>query len=347
MDLNPQAQELLDQLGKYSSPPLETLSPLAARNLPLLDYAARDLVASKATKRLQTLAAPMPEQVASIAHECIEGPDGEIMLRIYTPSGDGPFPVLVYFHGGGWVIASPTHYDSSGRALANAANCIVVMPSYRQAPEHKYPAAVRDAYAATQWVMKNAAALNGDPSRVAVGGESAGGNLAAVVCHIARDQNGLMPVHQLLVYPVTNYSFDTFSYRDYSHAIPLNAAMMHWFWGHYLRSEADGEQPYASPLRGELAGLPSATVITAEVDPLRDDGQAYADALENAGVPVVYHNYDGVMHEFFGMAGLIDTAREAVDLAADELRKAFAANGGEGTTLLPLDVLDPIPQQAS
>ncbi len=343
MDLNAQSQEILDQLAKYGSPPLETLTPEAARGLPLLDYAARDVVSSRAGKRLQTVATPSPEHLASVEHERIEGPQNEILLRIYTPVGEGPFPVLVYFHGGGWVIAGVNTYDSSARALANAAQCIVVMPAYSQAPEHKYPAAVRDAHTATQWVLKNAAALNGDPSRVAVGGESAGGNLAAVVCQIARDQGDLMPIHQLLVYPVTNYSFDTDSYRDYAYAAPLNRAMMHWFWSHYLRSEVDGKQPYASPLRGNLTGLPSATVITAEADPLRDDGRAYAEALEDAGVPVVYQNYDGVMHEFFGLTGLIDTAREAVAFAADELRKAFAKSG-EGTPPIPVDVLRQVPQ---
>ncbi|MEO5924125.1 MAG: alpha/beta hydrolase [Bryobacteraceae bacterium] len=331
MDLNAQAKEVMDQLGKYASPPMETLSPRAARNLPLLDYAVRDLVASKTAKRMHTVTTPMPEQIASITHQCIQGPGGEILLRFYTPEGTGPFPVLVYFHGGGWVIASPNHYDSSARALCKAAECIVVSVAYRQAPEHKYPAAAEDAHAATQWVMKNAPAFQGDPLRVAVGGESAGGNLATVACLMARDKRVLMPVHQLLVYPVTNFSFDTDSYREHSHAAPLNAAMMHWFWGHYLETEADGQQSYASPLQStDLSGLPTATVITAEIDPLRDDGRAYAKRLQEAHVPVHYHHYDGVMHEFFGLAALVDQARDAVSRAAEELRRSFRAKGEDG-----------------
>jgi acetyl esterase len=332
MELDTQAQEVLDQLGRYASPPLETLTPEAARELPLLDYAARDLVASRTAKRLLTVASPMPEPVASVTHERIAGPGGDILLRFYTPDGDGPFPVLVYFHGGGWVIASMNHYDSTARALANAAGCIVVSVAYRQAPEHPYPAAIVDAYAATRWVMGNAPAFNGDPLRVAVGGESAGGNLATVACLMARDQGVRMPVHQLLVYPVTNFGFDSDSYREHAHAKPLNAAMMRWFWKHYLATEADGEEGYASPLKEkDLSGLPTTTLITAEEDPLRDDGRSYAERLRAAGVPVDYRHYDGVMHEFFGLTGLLDKADDALKHAADDLKRSFETHGETGT----------------
>ena len=337
MDLDSQAQEVMEQLASYQAPAIETLSPEAARNVPLLDYAARDLVASKAGKRLLTLTHPMPERIARITHARCPGQGRDNLLRIYRPEGHGPLPVLVYFHGGGWVIGSPNHYDDSCRALANAAECVVVSVGYRLAPEHKYPAAVEDAFDATQWVMQNAGSFGGDIQRVAVGGESAGGNLATVVCLMARNQGAAMPVHQLLVYPVTNFGFDSDSYREHAHASPLNAAMMHWFWGHYLRTEAEGREQYASPLQArDLSGLPPTTLITAEFDPLRDDGRAYADRLETAGVPVHYLHYEGLMHEFFGLAGLVDQAQDAMNKAAADLKKSFHRDD-DGGVLLPLD----------
>ncbi len=322
--LDSQAQEILDQHAKYNTPPIESLSPEEARNVPLLDYAARDLVASQVAARMLTLVSPNPEQVGSVGHIRIPGRGGNILARVYTPSGDGPFPVLVYFHGGGWVIANLDVYDASARGLCNAAECIVISVAYRQAPEHKFPAAVEDAYDATLWAMNHAAHLNGDPDRVAVGGESAGGNLAAVVCLALRDQDETLPVHQLLIYPVTDFVFDKASFQEHENAKPLNSAMMPWFAKHYLRNEADATHPHASPLReADLSGLPSATVINAENDPLRDDGRLYAERLREAGVPVTHHLYEGVMHEFFGLKGLLSKAEEAVQQAATELKEAF------------------------
>lgn len=268
---------------------------------------------------------PAVEAVGDVSHQLIPGPDGELLVRIYRPKGNGPFPTLVYFHGGGWVIANLDVYDASCRALTNAANCMVVSVAYRQAPEHKFPAAAEDAYAATQWVLTNAARIKGDPKRVAVGGESAGGNLATVTCLMARDRKGKMPVHQMLVYPVTNYAFDTPSYQENANAKPLNQAMMKWFWGHYLSNAADGQNPYASPLRANLRGLPSATVITAEIDPLRSEGQAYAQRLREAGNAVKATNYTGVTHEFFGTGAVVNKAKQAVNEAAAGLRAGFVS----------------------
>jgi acetyl esterase len=174
------------------------------------------------------------------------------------------------------------------------------------------------------WVMTNAAKLKGDPSRVAVGGESAGGNLAAVTCLMARDRKGKMPVHQMLIYPVTNYAFDTLSYQENANAKPLNKAMMQWFWGHYLNNESDGNNPYASPLKAEsLLRLPPATVITADIDPLRDEGRAYAQRLQEAKIAVRATNYPNVTHEFFGMGAVVDKAKQAVQEAATGLRSSF------------------------
>ena len=324
MKIDPQMAEVLDQLGKYNPPAIETLSPEQARNVPLLDYAARDLVASKLAARLLTVASPNPEQVASVHHLTIPGRETEILLRVYTPAGDGPFPVLIYFHGGGFVLANLDIYDSSPRALANAAECIVVSVTYRLAPEYKFPAAMEDAYSATQWVFDHAMEFNGDPNRIAIGGESAGGNLATVVCLMAIERRGALPIHQLLIYPVVDFAAQRDSYRTYASAKPLSAAMMPWFTKHYLNTQQEAENPYVSPIRARsLAGLPPATLINAEIDPLRDDGFDYSEALQAAGVPVTHHLFEGVTHEFFGLAGIVDKAREAVRQAASELKDAF------------------------
>lgn len=310
-----QMKAVLDALAAFKAPPIEKQSPMNARNNPTVANAVMDVLAKRGQSAV--------EAVGDVSHRLIPGLGGELLARIYKPRGSGPFPVLVYFHGGGWVIATLDTYDSSCRALTNAANCMVVSVAYRQAPEHKFPAAAEDAYAATQWVMTNAAQLGGNPNRVAIGGESAGGNLAAVTCLMARDRGGKLPVHQLLVYPVTNYAFDTPSYQENANAKPLNKAMMQWFWGHYLNNESEGSNPYASPLRGNLRGLPPATVITADIDPLRSDGQAYAQRLKEAGVRVRATNYTNVTHEFFGTGAVVSKAKQAVSEAATGLRSGF------------------------
>lgn len=314
---------ILDQYAKLNAPPIETLSPENARNNPTLKNAVEELIAENPAVRATTLIKPVPQPV-KISHRLIPGPQGDILVRIFTPDGDGPFPVLVYFHGGGWVIANLDVYEPSCRALCKKAKSIVVSVAYRQAPEHKYPAAVDDAYAATQWVIENAALINGDPVRVAVCGESAGGNLATVVCLKARDQGGHMPVAQLLIYPVVDVRMNTVSYQENAQASPLNAAMMSWFWKHYLKDESQGQEPYASPLLADdLSDLPPAVVITAQHDPLRDEAEAYATRMAQDGVPVHVRRFDGVMHEFFGLAGIVHKATMAVEEAAEELERIF------------------------
>jgi acetyl esterase len=245
-------------------------------------------------------------------------------VRLYAPDTGGPHPVLVYFHGGGWVIGSLDAYDGSARALCREAGCIVASVAYRQAPEHRFPAAAEDAHAATQWAFQNAESFGGDPERVAIAGESAGGNLATVACLMAKEEGGAMPLHQLLVYPVTKYNADFLSYAENRDAKPLNAAMMAWFWSHYLPSEEAGSDWRASPLAApDLAGLPPATVLTAEADPLRDEGEAYAERLKNSGVPTKLTRYEGMPHEFFGMGAVVADARRAVQEAATALKGAF------------------------
>lgn len=323
MPLNPQMQQVLDELDSIQPGPVESLPPEAARKGPTPADAVEKLVAKMDMD-------PAPESVDRVKDMTIDGPEGSIDIRVYAPASDEPLPVLVYWHGGGWVIADLDTYDATPRALANAARCIVVSGHYRQAPENPYPAAVEDAYATYEWVREHAAELGGDQQRIAVAGESAGGNLAAVVSQMAREQ-GAAPVFQLLVYPVTNHDFDTPSMRESQGAKPLSTEMMRWFWGHYLKNEADGDSPKASPLRAsDLSGLPPALVVLAEVDPLRSEGEQYADRLRDAGVDVEIHQYDGVTHEFFGMTAILEPAREAVALAAERLRAAFGADGAMG-----------------
>lgn len=314
--LDSQAQRVIDRLVSLDAPPINTLTPFNARQSSPVMIAAQTVATE--------LGKPPLEMVHDVSHMLIPGPGGQLLIRIYTPHGDGPFPALVYFHGGGWVITNLDSYDPSCRAITNAAGCVVVSVAYRQAPEWKFPAAPEDCYAATQWVINNASKINVDSKRVAVGGESAGGNLATVVTMMAKDRKGVMPLHQLLIYPITNYAFDTASYQENAAAQPLNKPLMEWFWMHYLARKADGSKPYASPLRAtSLKGLPSATVITAEVDPLRDEGEAYAKRLQADGVATTLTRYNGVMHEFFSMSGILDKGKQAVMEAGTALRTAF------------------------
>lgn len=267
----------------------------------------------------------MPQPVGKIDNRSIPGPGGSIPIRVYSPQGNGLFPIIVYYHGGGWVMATIDTYDASARALSNAANAIVVSVEYRKAPEHRFPAAHADAYAAYEWARKNGRGINGDPSMVAVAGESAGGNLAGAVSMIARQQHQALPVHQILIYPVTGYDIDTPSYRKHAQAQPLNKAMMAWFFEKYLNSLADANYPMIALTKAQdLQGLPPTTILTAEIDPLQSDGTQYADRLREAGVPVTYQNYEGVTHEFFGTGAVVPAAKKAVHLAGQQLRQAFA-----------------------
>ena len=308
-------------LAELHLPPTETLEPRVARELYTPADAAMAVLGSSAIKRGLT---PVPVPVGRVDHAVMDGPGGPVLLRVYTPKGDPDdergWPVLVYYHGGGFVIANLNVYDTSARLLCDAADCVVVSVAYRQAPEHPYPAAMNDAYAAYLWTVKNAREMGGDASRVAVGGESAGGNLAAVVSMRARDEGAPLPVHQLLIYPVVDSHMATPSYRDEANAEPLSAGKMAWFFKHYAAPPG----PYATPLQAEsLEGLPPATVLAAEHDPLRSEGRAYADRLRGAGVPTDYTLYPGTVHEFFGMAAVVDQAKAAVAAAGKALRAAF------------------------
>jgi len=309
MPLDPQVQAFLEQVEAMNMPSFDTLSVQEAR------------ASSEAFNALQGA----PEAVGSVDNLVALGPHGEVPLRVYTPESDGSLPVLVYFHGGGWVFGNLESHDAVCRALTNAVNCLVVSVDYRLAPEHKFPSAAEDAYAATQWVAEHAPDLGGDVTRLVVGGDSAGGNLAAVVALMARDRRGPRLAYQLLIYPVTDTACDTASRQQNGQGYLLTLEMMRWFQDQYLRDPSDWEHPYAAPLRApDLQGLPPALVITAEFDPLRDEGEAYAARLRSAGVPATLKRYDGMIHGFFGMGAVLDAARAATADVAAALQEAFA-----------------------
>lgn len=314
---NEQMQAVLTELAALHPKPIAQLSAAEARRQP----SPADAVKALLKKQGKSTA---PEAVGSVANRTIPGADGSIPARVYTPKGPGPFPVVVYYHGGGWVIATLDTYDASARALSNLAKAVIVSVEYRKGPEHKFPAAHADAFAAYRWVVANAKTLKGDPARVAVAGESAGGNLAAAVSMMARDSGAQLPVYQALVYPIAGYDLNTPSYRENADAKPLNKAMMAWFFKQYLRTPADGKNPLIDLVHADLKGLPPTTVITAQIDPLRSEGQALAERLRDAGVEMDAKNYDGVSHEFFGMGAVVEEAKEAEQQAASGLSKGLS-----------------------
>jgi acetyl esterase len=259
----------------------------------------------------------------------IEGPGGPLRVRITTPlseSGNAPRPILVYYHGGGWVIGSLSSHEGLCRALANASNAIVVSVDYRLAPEHPFPAAAEDAYAAFLWAASHAAEIGGDPARIAVGGDSAGGNLATVASLMLRDRGGPAPVFQLLLYPAFDADFETGSYRAFAEGFLLTRAEMRWFWDQYVPEPSDRINPYAAPARAaDLAGLPPAYILTAEYDVLRDEAEAFANRLRQAGVAVTARRSEGMIHGFLRRYMFFEQGREALDEVGRILREALRA----------------------
>jgi len=308
MPLDDDVQMLLTMLAAPGAPSLTSLSVEEAR----------------ANMRNLTALRTSVEELPRVEDRRIPGPAGDVPVRLFAARTDPGLPVLVYFHGGGWVLGDLDTHDGTCRSLAKQIDGLVVSVDYRLAPEHKFPAALEDCYAATAWVAENAASIGADARRVAIGGDSAGGNLTACVALKARDLGAPRLVHQLLVYPVTDARFDTASYRDNAEGYFLSRSDMEWFWNHYLRGPEDASDPYAAPLRAsDLRGLPPATVITAEYDPLRDEGEAYGARLREAGVPTEVKRYDGVIHGFFSMGDILAKGKVAVQTATDALRRAF------------------------
>jgi acetyl esterase len=303
---------LLDEMAANPQPKLWEMPPAQGREL------FRAIAAQLDTQGIS---------IGKVENMQIPGPAGQLNIRVYTPvaSGGTALPALVYFHGGGFVIGDLETHDALCRSLANEACAKVVAVDYRLAPEHKFPAAVDDCYAAAKWVEDNAATLGVDPNRVAVGGDSAGGNLAAVVCQLAKQKGGPHLVFQLLIYPVTQYRADTDSMKAFAEGYFLERRTMDWFFDQYTdTSSIDPHDPRVSPLCAtDLAGLPRAYVVTAGYDPLKDEGRAYADKLNRAGVAAVYVDYPTMIHGFFGMSAVLPQTRQAIAEACAALRQAF------------------------
>jgi acetyl esterase len=315
-DIKPEMQAVIEKLASYGDKPIETLTPAEARKNHTPTDAVKDLMAAN------NIAAPIPKCDTTGKDIPVDG--GTIHLRIYTPKpGNGPFPVIVYFHGGGFVIADLDVYNASAQAFSDEVGAVVVSVAYRLAPEHKFPTAHKDAFTAYQWVLNNAASIKGDPKMIAVAGESAGGNLAANVSIMARDNKIMIPVHQVLIYPVANSDMMSASYVKNANAKPLNKAMMAWFVKYYLNNMAQAKDPRISLVNANLKGLPPTTLITDEIDPLQSEGMLLGDKLKAAGVTVDSKNYDGVTHEFFGMGTIVPQAKDAETFAFDQLKKAF------------------------
>ena len=310
-------QAVLDQLAKLGPKPLETLTPAEARRQPTPKDAVIALLEAQGKPTA-------PDASVATKDTTIPGPGGRLPVRIYTPKeAAGPLPVVVYYHGGGWVIADKNVYDAGARAISKLANAVVVSVDYRLAPEHKFPAAHDDAFATYKWALENAAAINGDPNRVSTAGESAGGNLAVATAMAARDGGVKLPTSVLAVYPIAGTDTTTASYAEDASAKPLSRPAMVWFLNHYTRSPADWQDPRINLVGANLRGLPPTTVITDQIDPLRSEGQMLAQKLEAAGVAVQSRNYDGVAHEFFGMGAVLEKARDANQYGADGLKKGF------------------------
>ncbi|KUH81061.1 MULTISPECIES: alpha/beta hydrolase [unclassified Mycobacterium] len=316
MSLDPQIAPLIEALDS-GFPPVHTMTGVEAR----------------AAIRSRFVAPAEPEPVGAVEDLEIPGGDGPIAVRIYRPSSGVPLPVVVYAHGGGFVFCDLDSHDGLCRSLANLVPAVVVSVAYRLAPEHRWPAAADDLYAATQWVADNATEIGADASRIVVGGDSAGGNLAAVTALMARDRGGPALAGQLLLYPVIAADFDTESYRLYGKGFYNPRPALQWYWDQYVPSHSDRTHPYASPLHADLAGLPPAVVVVAGHDPLRDEGVAYADALRAAGVRTVRCDFDGGIHGFMTMP-MLDIAHEARRRASRELAQLLAGSA-DSTVVAP------------
>ena len=308
MPVDPQVQEFLDQIAALGLPPHYEVGAVQARE----------------NAKLRPRA--VGPEVAAVEDRTVPGPGVEVPVRVYWPEGDGPFPMLVWIHGGGMVVGTIETCDAACRRLCLGASCVVISPGYRLAPEHPFPAAPEDCYAAVAWASGNAESLKGDASRLAVGGESAGGNLAAAVALMSRDRGGLSLVHQSIINPMLDLDFDTESYLRNAEGYFLTRRTMMWYWEQYLQSAEDKDNPYALPLRaGDLSGLPPALLLAGEYDPLLSETEAYAARLQAAGVPATFTHYPGASHNFYNMPPSVDVAVRAMTEIIDAVKAAFGS----------------------
>lgn len=315
-DIDDEMLVVIEKLQSYGDKPIETLQPQQARGQHTPTDAVMDVMREHSM--------PMPPSMVDTMGKDIPVQGGTVHARIYTPRNeDSIHPVIVYFHGGGWVIADLDTYDASAKGLAEQTGAVVVSVHYRQGPEHLFPTAHNDAFTAYKWILQNAASMKGNPKMVAVAGESAGGNLACNVSIMARDKGLQMPVHQLLVYPVSNNDMNSESYQKYAQAKPLNKPMMEWFAKEYLGNMSKAADSRISLVNANLKGLPPTTIIAAEIDPLQTEGKLLSDKLKDAGVDVDYKLYKGVTHEFFGMATVVPDAKDAQAYASNRMKSGF------------------------
>ena len=309
MPLDPQAEALLKSMEESDAPPFNACTPEEAR---IMYDQGSELVRGEP---------PIPHAIETLE---IPGKDGLIKSWVYKPDEGKDLPVLVFFHGGGFVIGSLKSHDTVCRSLCVEAHCIVVAVDYRLAPENKYPAALDDAWAATQWIASHANSLGGDPYRLAVGGDSAGGCLAAAVTLLAKESGALKICKQLLIYPCTDMTRKFESHKTFAEGYRLTSDLIEWFYGHYFLKQDDLEDWKASPLYStEFADLPAAFIISAGFDPLQDEAKAYAKKLSEAGVQTKHSHYAGMLHGFITMPGIMDKAKEALSECASELRRSF------------------------
>lgn len=331
--VDPQEQKVMDAMKALGAKPIHTGTPQEVRK----GVTPKDAVLKVLKDEGKSVE---PEKVAKVEDKQIDGGKGKIHARIYTPQGVGPFPVVLYFHGGGFVIADPDVYDASGRALANDSGAMVVSIDYRRAPEHPYPAALDDGTAAFKYLLKHAKELNGDPGRIAVAGESAGGNLAIGVALRQKKSGGPSPVFALLVYPFVSNDLSTPSHVANGQGnYILGNEDIAWFWKYTFGKDWKKlHDPMALPIyatTAQLKGFPPSLVITAGLDPLKDEGEKFAQMLKDAGVKVETKNYDGVTHEFFSMGPAVDKAKQAEQDAGDALRAAFGSGAAGGAAKSP------------
>lgn len=315
--IDPQMLAVIEQFQSYGIVPYAKLTAEQAREEPTFHTALQELL------RRNNITPEVAD--VSVNHRLIpSGTDQDLLVRIYTPNlGTGPYPVIVYYHGGGWVIADLNTYEPSASALAAKTEAIVISVAYRQAPEHRFPAAHEDAFAAYEWARDSVSTINGNPDMVATAGESAGGNLAVAVGLMAKERNVEMPDHILSVYPIADGNIESPTYNEYVESLFLNKPLMKWFFELYNPGWENDENPWISLVSADLSGLPPTTIINAEIDPLRYEGMKLAESLEAAGVPVERRVYDKVTHEFFGMNALLEEAVAAQMFAAMRLKEAF------------------------